>query len=221
MKANAAVLAFMIFLPNNIPHSNLQKLQSKHSSFANQIMEINPKQARRIRIATRKLLKDPNICSYLEGAKRDFPFIEKIAKEYGIHPDVKYVATIESGHNHNARSHSGAVGSWQFMPETAQDYGLRINALIDERKDLDKSTKAAMRHLKYLLKEFQGDWPLALSAYNAGLGRIKNEQSSQGIQSYWELKLPEETELYFAKVIAIKMIIKNSPQHASVRYCHK
>ncbi|HIP32838.1 MAG TPA: lytic transglycosylase domain-containing protein, partial [Crocinitomicaceae bacterium] len=84
---------------------------------------------------------------YLKRAKRFFPAIEKALAENGIPEDMKYLCVAESGLA-QVTSRSGAKGFWQFMPPTAKEYGMKINSEIDERMNVEKSTKAACKYLK-------------------------------------------------------------------------
>jgi membrane-bound lytic murein transglycosylase D len=111
-----------------------------------------------------------------------------------------YVAMIESGYDPHDRSHAGAVGLWQFMPEGGKIYGLRIDYWVDERKNPERST-AAFTHYIADLKERFGAWPLALAAFNAGYGAVLRAMQKYNTNDYWELcrhedGLPWDTLLY-------------------------
>ena len=138
-----------------------------------------------------------------------FPVIERALKKAGAPDDLKYVAVIESGLKPKARSYAGAVGTWQFMPETARDHGLQIVKGVDRRRDLQESTDAAIKYLTGLRKRF-GCWFLALAAYNAGQGRVSRALASQGVTSYWDASLPDEAERYVARVAAAKLVLSDS-----------
>ncbi len=107
----------------------------------------------------------------LNNADLFIPQIKKILKENNIPSAFLYLVMAESNFVLNAKSHKRAMGLWQFMPSTGNLYGLKNNEYVDERMDIVKSTKAAVKHLKYLHKMF-GKWYIAAIAYNCGEGRI-------------------------------------------------
>ncbi len=146
-----------------------------------------------------------------ERAKLYIPVIKPILKEYGLPEELAYLPVIESGFNPFARSPSGAVGLWQFMPSTAKKYGLRINKFVDERKDVIKSTHAAARYLKDLYEEF-GNWELALAAYNCGEGCVRRRTKGK---SFWEKKknLPLQTRRYVPAFFAILLIARDAERY--------
>lgn len=140
-------------------------------------------------------------------------FMRRIILSYGLPDDLVFVAMAESGFSTRAVSHMDAVGPWQFIEETARRYNLKIDQWIDERRDIEKSTHAAMRYLKDLYDMF-GDWYLAWAAYNAGEKRIENAiKKAKGNKDYWYLLkrnlIPRETQGYVPKIIALALIIKN------------
>lgn len=131
--------------------------------------------------------------------------IEEILVEEGLPRELIYMAMIESGLSTTARSRAAAVGPWQFVASTARLRGLMVDAWVDERRDLEKASVAASRHIKLLYGMFQ-NWPLALAAYNAGEYRIQRAIGLQGDPDYWHLRLPRETREYVPKYIAAARI---------------
>lgn len=149
---------------------------------------------------------------YLERSGRYMPLMTEILKDSGMPKDLIYVALIESGFNTQAYSRAAAVGPWQFINSTGRRYGLRIDSWVDERRDPYKSTVAAMSYLRDLYTEF-GDWYLAMAAYNAGEGRIRQAIEITGSRNFWELArdrraLRPETRDYVPKFIAAAIIAK-------------
>ena len=143
----------------------------------------------------------------LKRAPKYFPIIEPILQENGIPDDFTYLAVIESGLT-NVPSPAGAEGFWQFMPQTARDYGLEVNGDIDERLNLIKSTESAAAYLMDAYAEF-GNWTLAAAAYNAGVQRIKTSLEKQQTNSYYDLFLNEETSRYMYRMLATKLIFES------------
>ena len=150
----------------------------------------------------------------LKRAAKYFPIIEPILQENGIPDDFKYLAVIESGLT-NVTSPAGAEGFWQFMPQTARDYGLEVNGDIDERLHLIKSTESAAAYLMDAYAEF-GNWTLAAAAYNAGVQRIKTSLEKQQTNSYYDLFLNEETSRYMYRMLATKLIFESPERYGFV-----
>jgi membrane-bound lytic murein transglycosylase D len=140
------------------------------------------------------------------------PMIEHILAEENVPAEMKYLAMAESGLNPRARSWAGAVGMWQFMPATGRRYGLRINAWVDERRDPEKATRAAARHLRDLYDEF-GDWHLAMAAFNCGAGCVRRavRRADGADPDYWDAYdyLPRETRGYVPMFIAAAHVMEN------------
>jgi membrane-bound lytic murein transglycosylase D len=143
----------------------------------------------------------------LKRAERFFPEIEKILKENGIPDDFKYLAVIESSLQ-QAVSPAGAVGFWQFMPETAAEYNLIINDEVDERMNITKSTQAACEYLKKAYAEFN-DWLLAAASYNRGMGGVLSDLRWQGATHYFDTHMNPETARYVYRILAMKLIMEN------------
>jgi len=133
------------------------------------------------------------------------PMVEPILKEEGLPPELLGLMLVESGGNPAALSPQGARGLWQFMPATARRYGLRVSDGSDERLDVERSTRAAARHLRDLHEQF-GDWPLALAAYNAGDGAVQKAIRRGKTTDFATLSslrlLPAETRAYVPAVLA-------------------
>ena len=125
-----------------------------------------------------------------------------ILDEYNLPRDLIYLAMIESGLNMKARSYANAVGPWQFISSTGKLYGLKIDWWVDERRHLEKSTRAAASHLSDLYESL-GSWPLAFSAYNAGIRRVERAIRRHGTRDFWRLSsLPRQTRNYVPKFMA-------------------
>lgn len=125
--------------------------------------------------------------------------------------EIALLPAIESAYQPLARSHLSATGLWQFMPATARHYGLKMDWWHDERRDVQASTQAALNYLQKLHKTFDGDWLLALAAYNAGQGNVRkalreNRRKEKEL-NFWALNLPTETKKYIPKLLALSTII--------------
>ena len=142
--------------------------------------------------------------------RRTLRMIERTFLRRGLPTDLKYVAVIESSLNPNAESHAGAQGIWQFMPDTAAEFGLDSLTVLDPAR----STEAAARYLRQLNRMFQGDWQLALAAYNAGPGRVRklvraHREDTGTYPTFWDIReeLPRETQHYVPRFIAVAQLL--------------
>lgn len=144
----------------------------------------------------------------IKRANRYFPVIEPILKANGVPDDFKYLAVIESSLNMLARSPAGAAGMWQFMQSTGREYGLEVNANIDERFHLEKATAAACKYLKEGYAKY-GNWLSVAAAYNGGQGRISSALQQQQVNQATDLWLVEETSRYMFRLMAAKAVVSN------------
>lgn len=139
-------------------------------------------------------------------ARRTFPMIERALRRRGLPDDLKYVAVIESALDPDAVSPAGAAGLWQFMPATAADFGLDSLGV----RDPARATDAAVRYLDRLGRAFNGDWQLALAAYNCGPSRVRRlvdahrARTGTPAPTFWDIHdaLPAETRAYVPRFIA-------------------
>ncbi len=137
---------------------------------------------------------------------RCFPPAEKQLADTGLPDDLKYMLLVESKCISAAYSKAKASGPWQFIPSTGRRYRLKSDAVRDERRNLEMSTEAAVKYLKYL-KEYQNnDWFLAMASYNAGEERVRKLLKAQNITDYWKMHGPRETMRYVPRIIAAKEI---------------
>ena len=144
---------------------------------------------------------------YLKKSSRWFPVIEEILKEEGVPNDFKYLAVIESGLS-QVVSPAGASGFWQFMKKTAPEYGLEVSTSVDERYDVEKSTRAACQYLKESHTHF-GSWSLAAASYNMGQYGVEQRLDEQSVDNYWDLHLNSETGRYVYRMLAIKEVMSS------------
>lgn len=139
--------------------------------------------------------------------------IRKTLRKKSLPEDLASLAMIESGFEPSARSPVGAVGLWQFMPDTGKIYGLTIDRWADQRMSITIATEAAADHLADLHRRF-GSWELAMAAYNMGYGGVLQAVRRFNTNDYWALSklegsLPWETTLYVPKILAAAVVSKN------------
>ncbi len=149
---------------------------------------------------------------WLKRAHRYFPEIEAKLRARRLPLDLKYVVIIESDLLLKARSSAGAQGPWQFMAPTAQRYQLKCNDNVDERLEFGAATDAALNYLQNL-HQLLHSWPLALASYNCGEGRVLKEMALQGVNSYYYLSLPDETERYVYRALGAKVVMEDPARY--------
>ena len=152
----------------------------------------------------------------LGRAEKYRPLMSSIFRKNEIPEDLVYLSLIESGFNTHAYSSAGACGPWQLMKGTAQRYGLRVDRWVDERRDPEKSTQAAVKYLKNLYTMF-GDWYLALTAYNAGEGKVAAAVQKYNSTDLWYLRektyFKQESCDFVPKLLAAIAIGKQPGQY--------
>ena len=139
----------------------------------------------------------------------------KIFVEEGVPVDVTWLGQVESAWKPKAVSWAAASGLWQFIPSTGRMYGLRQNAYIDERNSFEQATRASARHLKDLAKRYNGNWELAMAAYNTGAGNIDRAISRAGSANFWMIYpyIAQETRNYVPNILAVILIAKNPEKY--------
>lgn len=143
------------------------------------------------------------------------PYIYHIVleiKKRNLPGELALLPLIESAYNPFAYSGAGASGLWQLMPSTASDLGLKQDWWFDGRRSIRLSTDAALNYLTYLNKVFNGDWILAIAAYDSGEGAIARAikaTPNRRLANFWELLVPQETQIYVPRFLALAEIFSN------------
>gem|GEM_PF-745332 len=148
------------------------------------------------------------------------PYLQYLLGEIrrqGLPTDLIVVPMVESAFRTTALSPKQAAGLWQFIPSTGQQYGLQLSENYDGRYDTHPATLAALKYLKHLHGLFKGDWLLAFAAYNAGEGAVQRAIQANlmagGAGSFWELDLPQETQNYVVKILALSKVVADPASH--------
>jgi membrane-bound lytic murein transglycosylase D len=162
--------------------------------------------------------RDPQFLAKM--SERASPYLPTIVAEIerrGFPMELALLPHVESRYNPAATSPKAAAGMWQFMPYTAREMGLRLGGGYDERRDVVASTRAAMDYLEMLNRRFNGDWELAMAAYNCGPGRIESAQAANRRNGkptdFWSLDLPNETEQYVPQILATAKLVAESRRY--------
>jgi membrane-bound lytic murein transglycosylase D len=201
-------------------HFNVVKVITANSVWNNMSHEfkLNHKtESSQVQAEIRKLLADQNkFYSILKAAGPYIYFIYQQTKALGLPAEIALIPIIESEFNPNDHSNKGATGLWQLMPATAQELGVKVKSSYDGRRSVTASTKAALAYFNDLGNTFNGNWYLAIAAYNCGQMRIASAERRSGSHSFWNLPLPRETKYYVPKLLAVAAIIEN-PKKYGVR----
>lgn len=139
----------------------------------------------------------------------------RIFREEGIPENVAWLGQVESAWKPTAMSWAAASGLWQFIPGTGARYGLRRTAHLDERNSFEGATRASARYLKMLAARYNGNWELALAAYNSGEGNVDRAIRRAGVSNYWKAYpyLPQETRNYVPAILATILVANNPHQY--------
>lgn len=150
----------------------------------------------------------------LKRAALYFPIFEYHLESYNLPQILKYLPIVESRLLPDATSYAGAGGLWQFMPKTAEMYGLQITEYVDQRLSPQRSSEAAVRLLADLYQEFD-DWLLALAAYNCGPGRVHRAIRRDNCENYWDIsyRLPRQTQSYIHRFLAATYVFNYQRLH--------
>lgn len=165
-----------------------------------------------------------NTILMIKRAHRWMPTISKVLKENNIPDDFKYIVAIESNFEENARSYRNAVGFWQLLEGTAEQYGLEVNGEVDERRDPVKATEAACKYIKDAYEKF-GSWTSVAASYNVGMRGLERRLEEQKVDSYFDVLLNDETARYMFRVLAAKAILEDPSAYGfnvpvAERYSH-
>lgn len=152
------------------------------------------------------------------GLRRSGQFMRlarKIFAEEGVPLDVTWLGQVESAWKVRAVSWASASGLWQFVPATGRRFGLRQNAYLDERNSIEQATRASAKYLKWLAERYNGNWELAMAAYNTGEGNIDRAISRAGSRNFWMIYpyIAQETRNYVPNILAVILIAKNPEKY--------
>jgi membrane-bound lytic murein transglycosylase D len=152
------------------------------------------------------------------GLRRSGQFMKmarQIFKEEGVPVDITWLGQVESAWRPKAVSWAAASGLWQFVPGTGRQFGLKQTAWIDERNSYEQATRASAKYLKSLATRYNGNWELAMAAYNTGAGNIDRGIARAGTASFWAIYpyIYQETRNYVPNILATILIAKNPEKY--------
>ena len=179
----------------------------------------------KMRLQNSSISRTKHFFKAMEDAYVFIPAIKNILNQYKVPPEFLFLAMAESNFSNKAYSNKRASGLWQFMPQTANVFGLKIDEYVDERRDLIKSTKAAAKYLSQLHKRF-GKWYLAAIAYNCGGGRLSKAIKRAGTDELSVLLdskkkyIPRESRFYIRKIVALALMGNDEQFLLSSEYGH-
>lgn len=167
-----------------------------------------------VRAEIRKLLADHDRLNHiLRAATPYIYFIHKETVKRGLPAELALIPVIESEFNPNDHSSAGATGLWQLMPATARELGVKVKSNYDGRRNVVASTKAALAYFRDLGHLFNGNWLLAIAAYNCGQVKVAHAAKIAGTHNFWNLHLPRETTYYVPRLLAVAAIVENPKKY--------
>lgn len=209
---NFADLGWMV--TQQSPKTHTHPAGSIWSSMRSEFKLDHKTQSSRVQAEIRKLLADQDkLYQILEAAGPYLYFIHKQTQARGLPAELALIPVIESEFNPNDHSKVGALGLWQLMPGTARELGVHVKSGYDGRRNVVASTKAALAYFNDLGNMFDGNWHLAIAAYNCGQVKVQSVARRVGSQSFWNLPLPQETKYYVPKLLAVAAIVKNPEKY--------
>jgi len=152
------------------------------------------------------------------GLRRSGQFMKmarQIFKEEGVPVDITWLGQVESAWRPKAVSWAAASGLWQFVPGTGRQFGLKQTAWIDERNSYEQATRASAKYLKSLAARYNGNWELAMAAYNTGAGNVDRGIARAGTANFWAIYpyIYQETRNYVPNILATILIAKNPERY--------
>lgn len=152
------------------------------------------------------------------GLRRSGQFMKmarKIFAQEGVPVDITWLGQVESAWRVKAMSWASASGLWQFIPSTGRRFGLRQTAWVDERNSYEQATRASAKYLKFLADRYNGNWELAMAAYNTGEGNIDRAIQRAGSSNFWDIYpyIAQETRNYVPNILATILIAKNPEKY--------
>ncbi len=147
---------------------------------------------------------------------------KEIFRQQGVPEDIVWLGQVESSWRPTARSAAAAAGLWQFIPGTGSRFGLRQTAWVDERNSFEKATRASAQYLKWLASRYNGNWELAMAAYNTGEGNVDRAIARAGVADFWSIYpyIAQETRNYVPNILATILVAK-SPEKYGFRNVQK
>ena len=169
----------------------------------------------------------PRVRREIEWYKRNQAYLDRVvdrARPYlyhvveqverrGLPTELAMLPVVESAFQPFAYSPARASGLWQFIPSTGRLYGLKQNWWYDGRRDVIESTRAALDYLEKLQRDFDGEWLLAIAAYNSGEGNVRRalrrNRKAGKPTDFWSLRLPRETRVYVPRLLAVSAVVRD------------
>ena len=182
-------------------------------------MQLSPVDNARVRAQLKWFLDHPGYLQrVMERARPILPFVLDELEQRNLPTELALLPIVESAYQAFAYSHGRASGMWQIIPSTGRFLGLKQNWWYDGRRDIIESTRAAISYLDSLAQQFNGDWELALAAYNAGPGKIRSavryNRKKKRPTDFWHLtRIRNETRSYVPKMFALRELFANPDKY--------